>query len=189
MRVGLRELVFLIVLLVVPVASYLGVFKPRNEQIGIAQREVEEKRAKLAKLNEVAQTIDDLNAEIRKGREAVQLVEAKLPSERDVQTILDNVTKLAQKSHLEVKSFKSEKQVPAASYMEQPLSIIIEGQFDGFYHFLQDLEALPRITRIQDLKLKKAAGQKDREEVTAQIRAEFTLSIYFQPSGEGGHVG
>ncbi len=182
MRLGLRELIFLIVLLVVPVASYLGVFKPHNEKIRIAQKEVEEKRSKLARLNEMTQTIDDINAEIDKGRQAVALIEEKLPAERDVDAILDNVTKLATKSRLEVRSFKSEKQVPAASYMEQPLSIVMEGEFDGFYRFLQQLESLPRITRIHDLKLRKATGERAAEAGTPQMRAEFTLSIYFKPS-------
>ena len=33
MRIGLREMIFLIVLLAVPVASFVYVFRPRNDEI------------------------------------------------------------------------------------------------------------------------------------------------------------
>ena len=41
MRMGPREVIFLVVLLVVPVASYFYVFKPRNQEIKQAQIEVD----------------------------------------------------------------------------------------------------------------------------------------------------
>ncbi len=85
MRLGLREIIFLVVLLVVPVASYFYVFKPRNYEIYQAEREVEIKQAKLDKLREVADKIDDIGLAIEKGRAAIELVEAKLPSQQDVE--------------------------------------------------------------------------------------------------------
>ena len=42
---------------------------------------------------------------------------------------------------------------------EQPLEIQIEGNFDGFYQFLLELETLPRITQIHQLKLERAGAK------------------------------
>ncbi|MCH8244120.1 MAG: hypothetical protein IH897_16140, partial [Planctomycetes bacterium] len=44
MRFGIRELIFLVVLLAVPVASWWYVFKPRNAEIQQAHREIEVKQ-------------------------------------------------------------------------------------------------------------------------------------------------
>ncbi len=44
MRFGFREMIFFVVLLAVPVASYVLVFKPRNEEIRQAQDEVRDKQ-------------------------------------------------------------------------------------------------------------------------------------------------
>ena len=86
-------------LLVVPLASYAYVFKPRNDEIQKARREVDNKREKLARLREVADKIDDIGLAIEQGREAIELIEAKLPSEHDVEVILEDVWKLADKAH------------------------------------------------------------------------------------------
>ncbi len=184
MRFGPREVVFFIVLLVVPVASYFYVFQPRNAEIKQAQIEVENKQAKLDKLREVSEHIDDIGLAIDRGRAAIQLVETKLPSARDVEVILEDVWELAATSRLNVKSIKSETPVPAAGYMEQPLRIVMEGQFEGFYEFLLALESLPRITRIHEMKLDRQGGGRrgDDAESSGLMKAEFVLSIYFEPT-------
>ena len=186
MHFGSREVIFLIVLLVVPVASYFYVFKPRNKEIRQAQIEVENKQAKLDNLREVTEKIDDIGLAIDLGRAAIQLVEAKLPSARDVEVILEDVWQLAATSRLSVKSVKSEKPVPAAGYMEQPLKISMEGRFEGFYTFLLALESLPRITRIHQLKLERKSGGRsgDAEDPSGVMKADFVLSIYFEPTAD-----
>jgi Tfp pilus assembly protein PilO len=48
------------------------------------------------------------------------------------------------------------------------------GNFSSFYSFLLELEKLPRIIKIRELKL-------DKEKITeGQISADFILSIFFQ---------
>ena len=183
MRFGFREIIFLVVLLVVPVASYFYVFKPRNAEIKQAQAEVEIKQAKLDKLREVTEKIDDIGLAIERGRGAIDLVEAKLPSARDVEVILEDVWQLAATSRLDVRSIKSEPAVSAAGYMEQPLKVEMVGGFEGFYRFLLALENLPRITRIHQMKLERQnADKRNSGEATGGMKAGFTLSIYFEPT-------
>jgi Tfp pilus assembly protein PilO len=183
---GLREVIFLVVLLVVPVASYFYVFKPRNAEIQQAQSEVEIKQTKLEKLREVTEKIDDIGLAIEQGREAIDLVEAKLPSKDQVEVILGDVWQLAARARLEVKSVKSEQPVPAAGYMEQPLKVAMEGHFEGFYQFMLGLENLPRITRIHELSLERVTSRSRRDERSepGAMKSEFILSIYYQPGPE-----
>jgi type IV pilus assembly protein PilO len=184
MRLGFRELVFFMVLLAVPVASFFYVFKPRNDEISQARREIAVKQTRLDTLAAVAAKIDDIGLEIEKGRESVQMIEAKLPSEQDVEGILEQIWQIAKRNGLTMKSVKSDKPVQAALYMELPLKIQLEGEFDGFYQFLLELENLPRITRIHQLKLERADGKSapDAELLPpGSMKADFTLSIYFEP--------
>ncbi len=190
MRFGFRELIFLVVLLAVPVASWWYVFKPRNAEIEQARMEIEIKQTKLDKLREVAKRIDDIGLAIEQGREAVELIEAKLPNREQVEVILENVWQLAKRNHLTLKSVKSEKPVPATLYMEQPLRVSLTGRFDGFYQFLLEMENLSRITRVPRMKLEritKTGGLNDAEFDTGLMQADFTLSIYFeQPTDTHG---
>jgi type IV pilus assembly protein PilO len=182
MRFGLREMMFFLVLLAVPVASFFYVFKPRNDEINQAEAEIQAKQATLDRLAQAMSKIDDIGVEIEKGKEQIEIIEAKLPSAQDVEGILEQVTQLAKKNRLNIKSFKSEKPVPAALYMELPLKIQLNGEFDGFYQFMLELENLPRITRIHQLKLERTSGAtpEDEELPPGSMKAEFMLSIYFQ---------
>lgn len=185
MRFGFREAIFLLVLLAVPVVAYFYLFRPENAEIATALEEIEVKQVRLETLEKITSRIDDLGLAIEEGRESIGRLDAKLPSEQDVEGILEQVWQIARSSHLTVKKVKSEKPVPAALYRELPLAMVVEGQFDGFYQFLLELESLPRITRVHEMKLERAAnrgGPASAELPPGAMRASFTLSIYFKPS-------
>jgi type IV pilus assembly protein PilO len=203
MRFGIHELIF--VLLAVPVASYIYVFEPRRAEIVQAEAENEVKRARLVKLEEMNSRLEDLNLEIDRMNAAVAKIVEKLPDERDVEGILEQIWQQATRNNLDLKSVKSQTALPASEYMELPLEVSMEGNFDGFYEFLIELEELARITRIQKMKLTRAGFQennrnnnnnarraassvtstKDEPIDPGAMTAEFVLSIYFEqdPSG------
>jgi type IV pilus assembly protein PilO len=183
MRFGIREIIFLIVLLAVPVASFIYVFKPRNEQITSAQVEVEQKEMRLNQLREMTTRLEDIGREIERGRDSIEVIEAKLPSQQDVEVVLEQVWQLAKANHLAVRSVKSQKMVDSATYRELPLKMILEGSFDGFYEFLLELENISRITRVHEMKLLRLTGTQTPTGANTSpgtMRAEFTLSIYFE---------
>lgn len=183
MRFGLRELIFLVVLLAVPVASYIYVFQPRNADIEQARTEVQIKQARLEQLAQVQSQIDDIGLEIARGEEAIEVIEEKLPSAGEVEVIVEQVWRLAEEHDLDVKSMESQKPVPAALYMELPLRYTMEGNFDGFYEFLLQLENLPRITRIHNMELERISDSRrsgNDDAPRGHMRTEFSLSVYFE---------
>jgi type IV pilus assembly protein PilO len=178
----MRDLAFVAVLIAVPIASYFFVFAPRNDEIAKARAEINAKNVRLENLRRLTSRIGDLGREIVEREEELERLNQKLPDREGVDRILEQVTQLAQKSNLAVRSVKGEKVVPAGMAMELPLKTTIEGNFDGFYQFLLDVEALPRITRVHSMKISKLGmGPRDNpdEMVGGSMRAEFTLSIYF----------
>ncbi len=175
MRFGVREVLFILVLLAVPVAAFWFVFKPRNEDIAAAQAEIAAKRQTLERLNEASMKIKNLGEAIERGQEAIEVIEAKLPAEQSVDEVLRQASEIANRHNLRIKSVTPEKKVPASQYMELPIKWELSGNFDGFYEFLLNLEQLPRLTQIRNLNIKRT--EQDEGEMTAT----FTLSIYFQP--------
>lgn len=177
MRMGIREVFLLAVLLMLPLCSYWLVFRPQNAEIAVAKREIDVKREMLNKLQQTTSRNDDLlraNEEIRRN---IQSIEARLPSNKEVDAIVRQVSALAIEAGLEAPNVESDRPVAAAMYMEQPLKMRIRGDFTGFYDFLLQIEQLPRITRIPDMKVTRS------READGHMQAEFTLSIYFQPEG------
>lgn len=185
-RIGARELLFLGVLAAVPVASYTFVFAPRNAQISTARGEIAAKETQLAALRTVTARISNIDQEIVRWEEALRRLDERLPGEEGVDGILGQITELAKSHRLSVASVKGERPIPAADYMELPLRTVVEGTFEGFHEFLVDLEALPRITRIHRMNLVRSdfdpSKRKDQAtETHGPLKAEFTLSIYFDP--------
>lgn len=176
MRFGLRELLFVVVLLGLPVAAWWFVFQPINDEIEAVRQENVVKQSKLDKL-EVARHIEDLGKEIGTLDEAIAMFEAKLPAEREVEVILREVWQLATQRGLRPKNFRTDKPVASTLYTELPIKMEMLGDFDGFYAFLLDLERLSRITRLPEMKLKKS------KDVEGHMNATFTMTIFFEPVG------
>ncbi|MEM1209987.1 MAG: type 4a pilus biogenesis protein PilO [Planctomycetota bacterium] len=178
MKFGFRELLFVALLVAMPVSAYFYVFKPRAETIQKVNADTQHKRAKLAKLDEVmaSHKIHGLGVEIEKLAQAIELYEQRLPQREEVDGILEDVWRVAVANKLEPLSVRTQQVIGTATYSELPIRMKIKGDFDGFYQFLLDVEKLPRITRLPDLKLTKSKD-KDTE---GQMVAELTLSIFFE---------
>jgi len=59
----------------------------------------------------------------------------------------------------------------------------LAGDFTGFYLFMQQLEKLPRLTRVTDMTLTKISDH------DGQMQATLTLSVFFEPSDAMQTVG
>ena len=178
MKFTTRELILFLAILLVPIVSYFVVFKPQNASIEKATSEIQHKKEKLQAVRaETArnENLRNANADIS---DRIEEMESLLPTGKEIDLIVRQVSALAVESGLTPPTLKSEKPVAAARFREQPLKMSTSGSFEGFYEFLLALERLPRLTRVVDLVLK------DSSEDGVEVDAEFTLSIYFQ-SDEG----
>ena len=183
-----RQLVFLAVLSAAPILSWYLVFMPQNERINEINKDIRERQEKIQALDLILAQAHGLGQAVDKGMEAIARVESKLPTQQDVESILEQTWSIAREHGLTVKSVRSEQPVPAMVYMEQPLSVELEGPFEGFYAFLLDLENLPRITRIFNLGLERVettSGPSRKTLPPGSVKADFLLSIYFAADPAG----
>lgn len=182
MQFGLRQLIFMLLLLAMPAAAYFFVFKPRTVQISEAQRDIARKQTKLKQLKAATKNIDDLGKEIEKLSLSIDLFEQKLPVKREVEVVLQQVWNLATKHHLAPKSIRTDKTLTMSQYAELPIKLVILGDFDGFYSFLLDLARFSRITRMPKMKLTKINGEE------GNMQADVLLSIFYEPQDVQGDL-
>lgn len=174
MNLGLRESAALALVLAIPVASYLLVFSPQNREIASAQLEISHKQEMLDKLRVETARNEDLAQANSDIASRISEIEARLPSTKEVDNIVRQISDLAVDSGLTPPTLASGKPIEAGTYWEQPLTVSTSGDFNGYYRFLQKLERLPRITRIPDFTLRRDPKNDGR------VVIEFTLSIFFQ---------
>jgi len=179
MKLGTRELLTFLIVLLIPLISFAVVFRPQNAEIDAAMGEIAHKREVLDRLRLETSRNEDLAEANVKIAERIEKDEARLPSSKGVDRIVRQVSGLAVDSGLAPPTLKSLKPLEAAMYWEQPLELTTSGTFKGYYEFLRRMERLPRITRILSMEIKR--GTKGGEE--PEISVKFTLSIYFQDEG------
>jgi type IV pilus assembly protein PilO len=175
-------MVFAVLLMALPVASYVLMFKPRDAEIKLAEEDIRARRDKLAALKQATAEVKDLPQEIEKLRKAISFFEGKLPEEKEMDKVLGEVWQIAEKNGLNTKSVRTMKAIPGDSYSEQPIRMVIVGSFGGFYTFLRSVEQLPRITRISEMTMEKDP------KVEGQMTADLVLTIYFESQKSGPAV-
>ena len=180
MKLGLRELLFVVLLAAVPLSSWWFVFRPRNARAAEMLVQIEAKQAKLRQLNETISAIGDIQGEIGQLEKGITFLQSKLPNEKEIDKVLQEVWRLAEANQLITKSIRTQEK-PDVSYSsgtsmsEQPIIMKLDGDFRGFYAFMIALENQPRIMRINNMKLKKA--DKGSE---GQMQATLEMSVFFE---------
>jgi Tfp pilus assembly protein PilO len=184
MKFGVRELIFVAVMLGLLGSSYFLVFTKANAKRAGLEDEIERKKKALSDLQTARVGIDDLKKKIDELQAAIVFFEGKLPEHGQMDKVLEQVTKLATDNGLEQRTFKSGKTQQAANYSEQQIEMTLAGDFEGFYVYLQQLEKFERLTRVTKMDLTK---MNDRD---GAMEAKLTLSIFFEPDGgTGGNDG
>jgi Tfp pilus assembly protein PilO len=188
MKIGLREILFIVLLMAMPIGAYFFVFRPHNARDAEMMKQIEAKQTKLRALNQAMGMIGDLKSEIASLNKAVKFFESKLPNEKEIDKVLQEVWKLAEASQLATKSIRTLERSPQncfasgdGPHTEQPIAMQLEGDFMGFYTFLQAMENQPRIIRIHKMSLTKAEKTSEGKPAPeGRMLAEFTVSVFFE---------
>ncbi len=175
MRFGIREMLYLLVLIGVMVGAYFVVLSPMDGKIQAYKDDTASKHVTLGELNKAKSTYPDFDAEIKRLEEAREAFERKLPNRREVEVILGQIWEIAKDQRLQVKSIVPDKSIEAAEYDELPIKVQIEGDFDGYYAFIKRIEELPRITKMPRIHIEKINNEAD-----GTVRTELRLSIFFR---------
>jgi len=125
-------------------------------------------------LDRYRNVIVHLNQQLEQLQEAVDFFESKLPPTSEIDKVLHDVTLIVQREGLRSKRVSRLPKKDNSGYVEQPLKMELIGNFNSFYSFLLELEKLPRIMKLRELKLDKQIDQEGK------IAASFILSIFFQ---------
>jgi type IV pilus assembly protein PilO len=175
MTSGFRKAVFFILLTGTIIVGYQYMIKPANKYLAEKRQQRDEKKAKLRELQNVKMAAkNSLSSKLAQVEEAIKFFESRLPPSSEIDRVLHDVTVIAQKRGLQPKTIRTLDTKDNGGYVEQPLKMELEGNFNSFYSFLLELEKLPRITKIRQLQLDK------KKQAEGQVTADFIVSIFFQ---------
>lgn len=190
MKLGIREMIFLLVLAAIPVAAWFFVFEPRNQDIEQSRREIAQMETTLVRLDQLTDEVGDVRTAIDEAELRLADFRQNIPDANEVDDMLAEIHRIGERNALGISSIRALNRTETQGYAEIPLSLEIDGSFRGLYRFLIDLERLPRITRVRELKLERnlveSRGRGDDDDTPAgQIDASMTVVIYCEGELEG----
>ncbi len=190
MKLGIREMIFLLVLAAIPVAAWFFVFEPRNQDIEQSRREIAQMETTLVRLDQLTDEVGDVRTAIDEAELRLADFRRNIPDANEVDDMLAEIHRIGERNALGISSIRALNRTETQGYAEIPLSLEIDGSFRGLYRFLIDLERLPRITRVRELKLERnlveSRGRGDDDDTPAgQIDASMTVVIYCEGELEG----
>jgi type IV pilus assembly protein PilO len=174
MNSNLRKIIFFAMTMGMTYVSYVYMIKPANHQLAMQKENLTKKTIKLRELQAAPQVLDEISAQLKRLESSIDILESKLPHKKDIHTVLEDVTVIAQKNGLTPKTIRTLTQKVNSGYIEQPIKMQLQGDFKSYYSFLLALEKLDRITKIREIILKRDPKNE------GSINASFVISIFFQ---------
>lgn len=173
-------LVFLPVILVIP--FYLFAYSPGSETLiklkkdtAALDNDINVSNIKAAQLDELKKKNIMLQARLKELKE-------QLPEEKEVSSLLKEVSDLSAKSGLNILLWKpgSRKPNPSGLYEEIPVKVDIVGGYHDLGIFFSHISKLTRIVNISDIKM----GNVKIERGSAVLQVSFTATTFAAIEGE-----
>lgn len=139
---------------IVPVAAcFFLLFSPMNDEIkGLKER----KGVLEGELAEVRATVADLpkhQAEMVATEEKLRIASVLLPQQKDIPSLLTNISSLGTSAGLEFINFSPQPEVERDFYMEVPVTLEVRGPYHNVGSFLYQVSKLDRIVSSFNLQM------------------------------------
>jgi len=171
----MQKVLIVVLLFLLPVAAFYFLFYAgkadelaRLERQRVAlQQEIDVLRVKQGQLPKLKAAL----AEAQRRFEAVSVL---LPKEKEIPSLLTNISALGTSSGLDFLSFRPAPEVPKEFYAEIPVNIKVRGQYHNIGLFFDKVSKLPRIVTISGITM----GGPKREGDEMLLSTGFSLVTY-----------
>lgn len=153
-KMPIRILILVGTLVLLGGAFYFLVYQPKTDEIRRATDEVSDLKIRVMKAKRDSRRLPEVEA--REVEVNVQFKQALklLPDEKEVPSLLRNITKLGADSNLEFRLFSPRKESPEHFYFRLPVSIEVSGNYHDVATFFDKVGRMERIVNILNVSMK-----------------------------------
>ena len=164
--------ILLFVTVVLPLVFYFIFLNPLNKEIKILKEEISKLNSEIEKLRIFKKREKEINSKYRNLKVKYERLSKKLPEEKEVFLLLQQIHKLAKKIGIEITEFTRGDIVKGSNiHFVIPISVRVKGSFDQLGYFFEKLAKMERIVNVKNLKI--SAGSEKYS-----IYASFNLNTY-----------
>ncbi len=199
-----KLLLLIVALLVVAVGFYYLIYSPKMKEINAVSLQLKSKQAELTRLQAEAAKKEQLERRLQDLQKQVAETEAKLPSSREIPTLLVQLEGLAAQvgANLTLIRPGPPQGQPQAGQPPRPgatapaatglglqqfnLELNAEGTFDKVQSFVRGIENFPRYIAMSDLKITPLPSKQGESAERPRLAIGLSAVTYFVPESGGG---
>lgn len=125
---------------------------------------------KKAEQEAIVENLENFKKEYLRLQASLDKAMAQLPNQKEIPSLLENISNVGRECGLELPLFKPDKEVPKDFYAEVPVDIKILGAFGDIVNFFYKVGRLPRIVTISTFEISTPKGKE--KELARQDRLE-----------------
>ncbi len=153
------DLVSLGIIIFLMVTAYLTLFKTDRTKIATLKEQEKRLTEKLDLAGDMSVAMDKISLEIEKIQRNLEAFNQQLPSQKRIHDFIRSIDKLADQNGVQLEAIDPGEMQRASLYTRIPIKIAARSGFQSFYEFLYQLEKIPRITRMERLRIDRPADQ------------------------------
>ncbi|MER3445927.1 MAG: pilus assembly protein PilO [Candidatus Dadabacteria bacterium] len=148
------KLIILSVIILIICGVYWYFFwLPKSDELISARNELQKERTKLNEYENIAKELPRFEQEFNKLDREFKEAASKLPEEKEIPSLIDNIYAAVSASGLESNTFAPKPEVKKDIYAEIPIDMRVYGSYYDLANFFDRVSKLPRIVNIRDLNL------------------------------------
>ncbi len=149
---------------------------PKNKEIKALETKISAQENEIAKNQAKVAKLPELTLENEKLRARLNELKQQLPEEKEVSTLLKQVSDLCIRSGLKISLWKPEPRKTHSSGIvyEIPVKVELSGSYHSLGYFFSSLTALNRIVNISDIRL----SDPKQDRANAVMKISFTATTF-----------
>lgn len=157
------------------------IYQDQHEHLVNLQGQAEELQRKLNKVRVVASNLDEFEQEVAKLERNLALVVKQLPSRKQFEDLLRDISTAGKKVGVSIKSIERTDEINHHFYAEVPFKLEIEGEYHNIARFFEQMAALQRIVNMGSMEIKIAR----ESDLGTTLRIKGTATTFRFIEGKG----
>jgi type IV pilus assembly protein PilO len=153
-KMPIRVLILVGTLVLLGGAFYFLVYQPKTDEIRRATDEISGLKMKVMKARRDSSRLQEVEAREVEVNDQFKQALKLLPNEKEVPSLLRNITKLGAESNLVFRLFTPGKESPEHFYYRLPVSIEVSGNYHDVATFFDKVGRMERIVNILNVSMK-----------------------------------
>jgi Tfp pilus assembly protein PilO len=169
----------------VAVGGAVGVLPAARERARLSA-EIESLRVELAKPTDGPEVVDRLTEDLNRLREFGRGRMTPIPRESDTAGLMGMLSATLTEAGIDRRDITTRSTKMHGDTASLPVTVSMNGRFPSVYRVLAEIESMPRLVRVERVRLRAQETKPGVPDRDGHLRAELSIEAFFRPPAQEG---